>query len=237
MAAFKRDDRNWVHRRRKSLYKTQKNCYYCNSRLSLISNNANNMATVEHIYPVYDIRQPLIDKLDNTVLACYACNRKRNTEQLIEIGDKCQDTRLHDGMLRILLERPILPSFILSIMLLLTLTVSAQVQLYQYKAEVTKVIDGDTFISRVELGFDVMKNVTIRLAKINAPEMKGPDSIAASKAKDYLTRKLLGKTIYFSSKAYDKYHRSIAIVYLSATDTATVNNDLVRKGFAKYQSY
>jgi micrococcal nuclease len=126
---------------------------------------------------------------------------------------------------------------LLPILLLLTLTVSAQVQLYQYKAEVTKVIDGDTFISRVELGFDVMKNVTIRLAKINAPEIKGPDSIAARKAKDYLTKKLLGKTIYFNSKAYDKYHRSIAIVYLSATDTATINNDLVRKGFAKYQSY
>jgi endonuclease YncB( thermonuclease family) len=127
--------------------------------------------------------------------------------------------------------------FILSILLLLTLTVSAQVQLYQYKGVVTEVQDGDTFHSMTSLGFDVYKDVTIRLAKINAPEMKGTDSIAARKAKDYLTKKLLGKTIYFNSKAYDKYHRSIAIVYLSATDTATINNDLVRKGFAKYQSY
>jgi micrococcal nuclease len=44
---------------------------------------------------------------------------------------------------------------------------------YVYKAEVTAVHDGDTITADVDLGFDVwMRNQSIRLFGINAPELK-----------------------------------------------------------------
>lgn len=127
--------------------------------------------------------------------------------------------------------------FILSTLLLLTLTAYAQVQLYNYKGVVGKVTDGDTFTVHAELGFDVFKDVIIRMASINAAEMKGTDSIAARKAKDYLTKRILGKTIWFTSRSYDKYHRSIAIVWLVPTGGESVNDEMVRKGYAVKQLY
>lgn len=133
-----------------------------------------------------------------------------------------------------LMKKMLLAFFII----LLVLGAFAQVKLYQYKGEVQKpVTDGDTFTVHVSLGFDVYKDVVIRLASINAPEMTGPDSVAAKKAKAYLQKRVGGKTVYFTSKQYDKYHRSIAIVYLSPTDTATVNWEMVRKGYAKSVKY
>tara|TARA_B100000700_G_scaffold88627_1_gene100013 strand:+ start:125799 stop:126383 length:585 start_codon:yes stop_codon:yes gene_type:complete len=43
-------------------------------------------------------------------------------------------------------------------------------QLYIYRAEVTRVIDGDTFEAAVELGFNVTVNVTFRLLAFDTPE-------------------------------------------------------------------
>lgn len=137
----------------------------------------------------------------------------------------------------------ILFKLLIPLLLLFSAPALSQVQLYQYKAYVIRldsgnaVQDGDTFHAFVSLGFDVYKDVTIRLASINAPEMKGADSVAAKKAKDYLTKRILGKTIYFNSKSYDKYHRSIAVVWLSGKGGLSINDEMVQKGLAKYQKY
>ena len=43
-----------------------------------------------------------------------------------------------------------------------------------YLAEITRVIDGDTFVADVDLGFKVwMRNVTFRLYGVNTPEVRG----------------------------------------------------------------
>ena len=45
---------------------------------------------------------------------------------------------------------------------------------YQYRAKVVRVVDGDTVILSVDLGFRVQHEISVRLARINAPE-RGQD--------------------------------------------------------------
>jgi len=59
--------------------------------------------------------------------------------------------------------------------------------MYQYRAAVLKVVDGDTVHLDVELGFDVRRRDSFRLFGINAPEMSTPEGVAA---KDWLIEAL-----------------------------------------------
>ena len=46
--------------------------------------------------------------------------------------------------------------------------------MYEYRAFVRKVYDGDTITVDIDLGFDVvLKAQKIRLVRINAPEVRG----------------------------------------------------------------
>lgn len=52
---------------------------------------------------------------------------------------------------------------------------------YIYRAALKRVIDGDTFVLRVDLGFEVHRDVTIRLRGLFAPEssdLGGPEATA-----------------------------------------------------------
>lgn len=46
---------------------------------------------------------------------------------------------------------------------------------YLYQAKILKVVDGDTLILLIDLGFDVKKEQRVRLTQIDAPELKTPD--------------------------------------------------------------
>lgn len=45
-----------------------------------------------------------------------------------------------------------------------------------YACEVTRVIDGDTFEARCDLGLGVLRELTVRVAGIDTPEVRGADS-------------------------------------------------------------
>ena len=47
--------------------------------------------------------------------------------------------------------------------------------MYTYQAQVTRVVDGDTIDALVDLGFDILKSIRIRLAGMNAPESRTRD--------------------------------------------------------------
>jgi endonuclease YncB( thermonuclease family) len=55
---------------------------------------------------------------------------------------------------------------------------------YTYKAFPLRVIDGDTIEMRVDVGFHVEVNITVRLLGINCPESRGPSREAGIKAKE-----------------------------------------------------
>lgn len=71
--------------------------------------------------------------------------------------------------------------------------------LYHYKATVKRVIDGDTVVVDVDLGFSVvLRDQPVRLAKVNTPEKKGKTKAAGVAAKEALEAKLSGKEVVLS---------------------------------------
>ena len=84
------------------------------------------------------------------------------------------------------------------------------------KEKVTRVIDGDTFITGSR------KN-PVRLANVNAPERGSRGAAAATHA---LLDLVLGQTVSVDTVARDKYGRSVAKVQV---DNRSVNAVMPRK--------
>ena len=63
--------------------------------------------------------------------------------------------------------------------------------MYEYRAFVRKVYDGDTVTVDIDLGFDVvLKGQKIRLVRINAPEVRGKERPEGLKSRDALRNKI-----------------------------------------------
>lgn len=109
--------------------------------------------------------------------------------------------------------------------------------LYTYKAQVTDVYDGDTITVNVDLGFHTwIHDEKIRLARINAPEVKGKEKEAGIASRDWLRERILGKTILLRTlrDKREKFGRYLGELYL---DESNINDELVTTGHAIYQKY
>lgn len=63
--------------------------------------------------------------------------------------------------------------------------------MYQYRADVLRVIDGDTVELSVDLGFNIRHVIRGRLLDVNAPEIfSGTDKANGALAKDFLAQLL-----------------------------------------------
>ena len=63
--------------------------------------------------------------------------------------------------------------------------------MYEYRAFVRRVYDGDTVTVDIDLGFDVvLRNQKIRLVRINAPEVRGVQRPEGLKSRDALRAKI-----------------------------------------------
>lgn len=100
---------------------------------------------------------------------------------------------------------------------------------YQYRAQVTRVIDGDTFEAKVDLGFQVSIYVTVRLYGVDTPESKGLTREAGLKAAARTRELIEGKEVFLLSRAIDRYGRSVATVTVGKDDLARV---LLAEGLA-----
>ena len=101
---------------------------------------------------------------------------------------------------------------------------------YTYRAEVRRVIDGDTVAMDVDLGLNTWaKNQSMRLLDVHAPEMVGSDKINGMQAKTALAEKLpvgIPVVITTHKDKNDKYGRLLVEIYtLDGTDV----NDWMRK--------
>lgn len=85
---------------------------------------------------------------------------------------------------------------------------------YFYNAQVTRVIDGDTFEAEVDLGFRLKLGVTVRLYGLNCPELHGATKEAGLAAKARVEQLTAGQRILLESWKLDKYGRSVARVQL-----------------------
>jgi endonuclease YncB( thermonuclease family) len=115
--------------------------------------------------------------------------------------------------------------------------------MYSYKGIVRSVTDGDTIRVDIDLGLDSWKhNVPLRLADINAPEVKGEEKPEGDAAKAFLQELLpVGKKVFIDTDK-DKgagFGRYKAWVYLGDIDDEgfSVNQQLVMAGHAVWKDY
>ena len=92
--------------------------------------------------------------------------------------------------------------------------------MYEYKAQVLRIIDGDTLAVNIDLGFDVwIHNEVIRLNGIDAPEVRTTDpvekffgTLAKNRIKEYLDNDGTTGVVTLVSKTFkkEKYGRVTA---------------------------
>jgi micrococcal nuclease len=81
-------------------------------------------------------------------------------------------------------------------------------------ATVTRVIDGDTLVCDLDLGWGIwVHERRVRLAGVNCPEMDTPEGLAAKGFVEELVREH-GRRITVISHSLDKYGRVLGEVYL-----------------------
>ena len=100
--------------------------------------------------------------------------------------------------------------------------------LYTYKFTLDRVIDGDTVMGRVDLGFNLGADVRVRLEGYDSAETWRPASVEEGKAgeivKTYLVDLLQGQDLILKSHKLDIYNRPIGELFI---DDQSVN-DLVK---------
>ena len=114
--------------------------------------------------------------------------------------------------------------------------------LYYYRADVISVYDGDTCTMNIDLGLGTwLHKEKIRLARINAPELRGDERPEGLRARDFLRDKIDGKQVLISTlkDKKGKYGRYIADIWIAGSndDYINVNDELVNAGHAVYVQY
>jgi len=112
-------------------------------------------------------------------------------------------------------------------------------ELYTYVADVERVVDGDTLIALVSLGFNVYRSQRLRLRGINTPELK---SKKGKRAKAFVQNILKKQNlIIVKTHVQDKYARYIADVFylegekdpqVIASKGIYLNQQLLNEGLA-----
>ena len=105
--------------------------------------------------------------------------------------------------------------------------------MYEYKATVIKVYDGDTLTVDFDLGFGIiLKKQTIRLFGINTPEVRGTEKADGIISRDALRQRILGKQVMIktSRDKKGKYGRWLGEVFVADEN---INQWLISEGYAK----
>jgi len=116
--------------------------------------------------------------------------------------------------------------------------------MYEYKAIVDRVVDGDTIDCTIDLGFSVWKKIRVRMEGINAPESRTRDLEEkerglAAKARLVEILEYNDNTCVLQVSGVGKYGRALAAVIvesLSPVSTETgitkinVNKQLIKEG-------
>jgi len=105
---------------------------------------------------------------------------------------------------------------------------------YTYPAELVRVIDGDTAVLRIDLGFNVSTTQHVRFLGYNAPELHGKNASKAQAAKAELESLLAGrKLIVKTSKDFiQTFARYLADVWVAdQTGWSNVAGWMKSKGY------
>jgi len=120
--------------------------------------------------------------------------------------------------------------------------------LYTYKAKVIKAYDADTVTLEIDLGLDTFRKESVRLGRIDAPELRGEEREAGLVARDALREKILDKEVLIRTTKdktgkYGRYIVEIFLHYEIITETEgeagwiNINDWLVENKYAEYHDY
>jgi len=117
--------------------------------------------------------------------------------------------------------------------------------IYNYKCELVRIIDGDTAVFNIDLGFKTwILDEHVRFARINTPESRTRDlqeKALGLAAKDYVTEILDKAKPDIRLQTYKdagKYGRYVADIMVKIDDEWKCLNDmLVESGHAVYVDY
>lgn len=121
---------------------------------------------------------------------------------------------------------------------------SLKEHLYFNRIDVDRVIDGDTIVVWIDVGYGAKLHKIIRLAEVDTPEMFGRNAVPAGRvARDYTVKWLQAagtdrwsELLYFHSLYYnptDKYGRTLGRIFLDIPNQPCLNYDLVEDGHSK----
>lgn len=90
--------------------------------------------------------------------------------------------------------------------------------MYIYNAKITRVIDGDSFVADVDLGFGLTANMKLRAKDLDTPELfraiNDDERTRAYAAKQYAEDLLLGRSVTIKTYKMDGFGRYEAVIYL-----------------------
>ena len=109
--------------------------------------------------------------------------------------------------------------------------------LYTYFVKsVDRVVDGDTIDISIDLGFDLTKKERVRLAGIDTPEKRTKDQKEKEmgyQATEFLEMHLMeAKKLTVKTEKEGKFGRMLGWLYKSETDTTSINQIMIDKGYA-----
>ena len=104
--------------------------------------------------------------------------------------------------------------------------------MFQYKAIITNVVDGDTFDMDIDLGFNIHIHERVRLLDIDTPEKFGKEKELGLTVKQYAINQFLDKEVVIKSEKADaaantdSFGRWLVHVDVDGTDICSMYNAL-----------
>ena len=101
---------------------------------------------------------------------------------------------------------------------------------------VDRVVDGETIDISIDLGFDLTNKERVRLAGIDTPEKRTKDQKEKEmgyQATEFLEMHLMeAKKLTVKTEKEGKFGRMLGWLYKSETDTTSINQIMIDKGYA-----
>ena len=104
--------------------------------------------------------------------------------------------------------------------------------IYEYQAVIIRVVDGDTAWLRVDLGFNIHHDMSVRFMGINAPETSTTEG---KLVREWLTNRLpVGTTVLLRTEKdrTEKYGRYLGTLYEPPAVDVSINQVLLNIGYA-----
>jgi endonuclease YncB( thermonuclease family) len=99
--------------------------------------------------------------------------------------------------------------------------------LYTYEADVTEVVDGDTYHCVIQLGFDMILEQRVRLRRLDAPEVLTSEGQQAKKVLQKILNRAQGSILIKVRKTDDQYGRYLVDTWVNGIN---IDQELLDSG-------